>query len=215
MSRIVVTGGAGFLGSHLSERLLSQGHEVVAVDNLITGNLTNIEHLRPNGGFEYLEHDISVPFSVDGPVDGVLNMASPASPIDYLELPIEIVHVEAQRAIAVPTDEQAARLVSDINLRLGEANDGLIRHNASDRCSHEGLMSHWNSTKIQTDLLSELPSPRASRQHDPLGFDRPFAGLHSRHATVANHQIGRFNTCLKRRATIIGGCGVSNGHRLR
>jgi dTDP-glucose 4,6-dehydratase len=93
VSRIVVTGGAGFLGSHLSERLLSQGHEVVAIDNLVTGNLTNIEHLRPNGGFEYLEHDISVPFSVDGPVDGVLNMASPASPIDYLELPIETLMV--------------------------------------------------------------------------------------------------------------------------
>ncbi|MFT7647954.1 MAG: nucleoside-diphosphate-sugar epimerase [Candidatus Poriferisodalaceae bacterium] len=93
MSRIVITGGAGFLGSHLGERLLSEGHSVVAVDNLITGDLTNVAHLREDPGFEFVQQDISEKFTVEGDVDAVLNMASPASPIDYLELPIETLMV--------------------------------------------------------------------------------------------------------------------------
>ncbi|HEY0781891.1 MAG TPA: NAD-dependent epimerase/dehydratase family protein, partial [Thermoanaerobaculia bacterium] len=87
MSRAVVTGGAGFLGSHLCERLVGQGHEVVCVDNLLTGRRENVKHLEPLPGFEFREHDVSQRFEIDGPVDFVLHFASPASPIDYLELP--------------------------------------------------------------------------------------------------------------------------------
>ncbi|HEY7214814.1 MAG TPA: UDP-glucuronic acid decarboxylase family protein [Thermoanaerobaculia bacterium] len=93
MSRAVITGGAGFLGSHLCERLLTEGHEVVCVDNLITGRLENVAHLRQRPGFEYLEHDVSKPYTVEGPVDFILHFASPASPIDYLELPIQTLKV--------------------------------------------------------------------------------------------------------------------------
>ncbi len=93
MSRAVITGGAGFLGSHLCERLLAEGHEVVCVDNLLTGRTANISHLLERRGFEFLEHDVTRPFTVEGPVDFVLHFASPASPIDYLELPIQTLKV--------------------------------------------------------------------------------------------------------------------------
>jgi dTDP-glucose 4,6-dehydratase len=93
MSRVVITGGAGFLGSHLCERALAEGHEVVCVDNLVTGRLENIKHLLHRDDFELVEHDVSKFLQVEGPVDHVLHFASPASPIDYLELPIQTLKV--------------------------------------------------------------------------------------------------------------------------
>jgi dTDP-glucose 4,6-dehydratase len=93
MARIVVTGGAGFLGSHLSTTLLDRGDEVVAVDNLATGRVENIEHLFGHDGFRFVHHDVSEYLWVPGPVDAVLHFASPASPRDYLELPIQTLKV--------------------------------------------------------------------------------------------------------------------------
>ncbi len=96
--RIVVTGGAGFVGSHLCDRCLQEGHEVVAVDNLITGSAANIAHLQSGeyeGRFEYSNQNISDGVYVDGPVDFILHFASPASPVDYLELPIQTLKVGA------------------------------------------------------------------------------------------------------------------------
>jgi dTDP-glucose 4,6-dehydratase len=93
VKRAVVTGGAGFLGSHLCERLLAEGYRVVAVDNLVTGRTDNIQHLLDREDFQLLEHDVSKPFEIDGPVDRILHFASPASPIDYLELPIQTLKV--------------------------------------------------------------------------------------------------------------------------
>src|SRR5581483_12467661 len=93
---MVITGGAGFIGSHLCERYLSEGHEVLAVDNLITGSETNLELLRKGPGasrFKYLKHDISQRIDIDGPVDAVLHFASPASPVDYLNYPIQTLKV--------------------------------------------------------------------------------------------------------------------------
>jgi dTDP-glucose 4,6-dehydratase len=93
VKRAVITGGAGFLGSHLCERLLAQGYEVVCVDNLVTGRTENIEHLLRRDDFTFLRHDVSKPFEIEGPVDRILHFASPASPIDYLELPIQTLKV--------------------------------------------------------------------------------------------------------------------------
>lgn len=93
MTRAVVTGGAGFLGSHLCDRLLADGCDVVAVDNLITGSLDNIAHLNGEPRFQYIHQNIIDPYSVDGPVDFVYHLASPASPVDYLELPLETLKV--------------------------------------------------------------------------------------------------------------------------
>jgi dTDP-glucose 4,6-dehydratase len=89
----VITGGAGFLGSHLGDRLLREGYEVVAVDNLVTGDLRNIAHHRKGSGFEFVQQDVSEPFDIDGQVDMVLHFASPASPVDYLNLPLETLRV--------------------------------------------------------------------------------------------------------------------------
>ncbi|MBW3627156.1 MAG: GDP-mannose 4,6-dehydratase, partial [Actinobacteria bacterium] len=91
--RVVVTGGAGFLGSHLCDRLLERGDEVVAIDNLATGRLANIEHLFGVDDFAFVRHDVSQYVWVPGPVDAVLHFASPASPKDYLELPIQTLKV--------------------------------------------------------------------------------------------------------------------------
>ncbi|HXO21819.1 MAG TPA: UDP-glucuronic acid decarboxylase family protein [Thermoanaerobaculia bacterium] len=93
MSHALITGGAGFLGSHLCERLLSQGHRVTCVDNLVTGSKENLEHLLARDDFHFREHDVSRPFEIEGEVDFVLHFASPASPIDYLELPIQTLKV--------------------------------------------------------------------------------------------------------------------------
>ncbi|MCS7015955.1 MAG: SDR family oxidoreductase [Gemmatales bacterium] len=91
--RIVITGGAGFIGSHLCERFLLEGHEVVCVDNFITGTYSNIETFLDSPRFTLLTHDISKPLYLDGPVDAVLHFASPASPIDYLRYPIQTLKV--------------------------------------------------------------------------------------------------------------------------
>lgn len=91
--RIVVTGGAGFLGSHLCTALLDRGDEVIAVDNLVTGRMENIEHLFGRDGFTFSRHDVSNHLWVPGEVDAVLHFASPASPKDYLEMPIQTLKV--------------------------------------------------------------------------------------------------------------------------
>jgi dTDP-glucose 4,6-dehydratase len=89
----VVTGGAGFLGSHLCDRLLKEGHRVTAIDNLVTGELKNIAHLFGTERFKFVKHDVTEFMYVDGPVDYILHFASPASPIDYLKLPIQTLKV--------------------------------------------------------------------------------------------------------------------------
>ncbi len=93
MGRVVVTGGAGFLGSHLCHRLLDRGDEVVCLDNLITGSLSNIADLFGRRGFQFVEHDVSTYVWVPGDVDAVLHFASPASPIDFERIPIQILKV--------------------------------------------------------------------------------------------------------------------------
>ena len=91
----VVTGGAGFLGSHLTDRLLKEGYQVIGIDNLLTGSTRNIEHLAGNGNYRFLKHDVTNYIYVEGPVDFIYHFASPASPIDYLKWPIPTLKVGA------------------------------------------------------------------------------------------------------------------------
>jgi dTDP-glucose 4,6-dehydratase len=91
--RVLITGVAGFLGSHLADRFLDDGHQVVGLDNYVTGSRRNVEGLLSREGFSFVEHDISQPHRIDGALDGVLHFASPASPVDYLEIPIQTLKV--------------------------------------------------------------------------------------------------------------------------
>lgn len=91
--RTLITGGAGFVGSHLCDRFLAEGHDVLCVDNFITGDPANIAHLRANERFTFIKHDISQPIEVAGSVDNILHFASPASPVDYLRHPIPTLKV--------------------------------------------------------------------------------------------------------------------------
>ena len=93
MAHVVVTGGAGFLGSHLCEALLDRGDEVTCVDNLVTGRAVNLAHLTDRAGFRFIQHDVIQSLPVDGPVDRIMHLASPASPVDFDRIPIEILDV--------------------------------------------------------------------------------------------------------------------------
>ena len=93
--RILITGGAGFLGSHLTDRFLSEGHEVIVLDNLITGNLENIAHHFGDEHFQFIKHDVTNYIHVPGPLDVVMHFASPASPIDFDRIPIQILKVNS------------------------------------------------------------------------------------------------------------------------
>ena len=120
--RIVITGAAGFIGSHLSETLLDRGHSVVGVDNLITGDLANIAHLAGRD-FVFVKHDVTNFIYVDGPVDVVLHWASPASPIDYLEWPIPTLKVGAlgtHKALGLAKAKQARFVLASTSEVYGD-----------------------------------------------------------------------------------------------
>ncbi|MDQ4027052.1 MAG: SDR family oxidoreductase [Actinomycetota bacterium] len=123
MSRAVVTGGAGFLGSHLCERLLHEGWDVVCVDSLLTGETNNLSAVRSHQRFRFEQRDVSQPWTVDGPVDWVLHLASPASPIDYLELPLETLKVGAHgthNALEVAESKGASFLLASTSEVYGD-----------------------------------------------------------------------------------------------
>jgi len=120
--RVVITGAAGFIGSHLSEALLDRGFAVVGVDNLLTGDLANIAHLRDRN-FQFIRHDVTNYIDIDGPVDFVLHWASPASPIDYLELPIPTLKVGAlgtHKALGLAKAKGATFLIASTSEVYGD-----------------------------------------------------------------------------------------------
>jgi dTDP-glucose 4,6-dehydratase len=121
--RIVVTGGAGFLGSHLCDFLLDRGHEVVCLDNLLTGSTDNIAHLAGHARFKFIKHDVTEYIFLAGAVDAVLHFASPASPIDYLQLPIQTLKVGSlgtHKALGLAKAKQARFLLASTSEVYGD-----------------------------------------------------------------------------------------------
>ncbi len=121
--RAVITGGAGFLGSHLCDHLLAHGWDVLCVDNLVTGDARNVAHLQGHPRFAFLHHDITRPLELDGPVDYVLHLASPASPADYLKLPIETLEAGAlgtRNALLLARDHGARFLLASTSECYGD-----------------------------------------------------------------------------------------------
>jgi dTDP-glucose 4,6-dehydratase len=121
--RILITGGAGFIGSHLCDRLLAEGHTVIAMDNLITGSTRNIEHLAGRDDFLFIKHDVTNYIYVEGHLDAILHFASPASPIDYLQLPIQTLKVGAlgtHKALGLAKEKQAKFLLASTSEVYGD-----------------------------------------------------------------------------------------------
>lgn len=132
MATSVVTGGAGFLGSHLCDKLLAEGHEVICLDNLITGNVANIEHFAGNGAFRFIKHDVTEYVYLPGVVDYVFHFASPASPIDYLHLPIQTLKVGAlgtHKALGLARAKKAVFILASTSEVYG---DPLVHPQAED-----------------------------------------------------------------------------------
>ncbi|MBI4832679.1 MAG: GDP-mannose 4,6-dehydratase [Candidatus Lindowbacteria bacterium] len=123
MPRVLITGGAGFLGSHLCDHFINRGYDVICVDNLITGNPDNIAHLFGNQHFKFIHHDVTEYLYVAGPLEYILHFASPASPIDYLELPIQTLKVGAlgtHKVLGLAKDKKARFLLASTSEVYGD-----------------------------------------------------------------------------------------------
>ena len=134
--RALVTGAGGFLGSHLCDRLLAQGHRVVGMDNYVTGSPANITHLQHHPHFQLVRHDVTTFIEIEGPLDGVLHFASPASPVDYLELPIQTLKVGAlgtHNALGVAKAKNARFLLASTSEVYG---DPLVHPQKEDYWGH-------------------------------------------------------------------------------
>ena len=121
--RTLITGGAGFLGSHLCDRFIKEGHEVICMDNLITGNMDNIAHLMGHERFRFIHHDVTEYIYVEGPLNYIMHFASPASPIDYLELPIQTLKVGAlgtHKALGLAKNKGARLLLASTSEVYGD-----------------------------------------------------------------------------------------------
>lgn len=145
--RILIAGAAGFLGSHLCDRFLAEGYEVVGMDNLLTGNIRNIEHLFPVKEFQFYHHDVTKFVHVPGPIDYILHFASPASPIDYLKMPIQTLKVGAlgtHNLLGLARAKNARILVASTSEVYG---DPLVHpQRAKPPSMNPALMCCWSAT---------------------------------------------------------------------
>ena len=170
--RTLITGGAGFIGSHLCERFLAEGHDVVAVDNLLTGDLANLDPFRANPRFKFIGHDISNPLKIRDKIDNILHFASPASPVDYLEFPIQ-------------------------TLKVGS----LGTHNALGLAKHHGARFLLASTsEVYGDPLEHPQTEKYWGNVNPVGIRGVYdeAKRFSESMTMAYHRVHGVNTHIVR-----------------
>lgn len=154
--RIVVTGGAGFLGSHLCDLFLNEGHRVVCIDNFITGDMANIKHLQDNRDFEFIEHDVIEKIHIDGEFDYILHFACPASPVDFLRLSIQILKAGSLgtlNALELAIEKQAKFLSASSSEVYGDA---LINPQSEDyrgNVNQIGLRGVYDEAKRFSEAL--------------------------------------------------------------
>ena len=148
--RILITGGAGFLGSHLCDFLLSKGHRVICMDNLLTGNILNIKHLLNSENFEFMQHDVTEHAHIDGEVDYVLHFASPASPVDFERLALQILSVGAigtLNLLELAAHKKAKFLLASSSEVYGDALVNPQREDYRGNVSTIGIRSVYDEAK--------------------------------------------------------------------
>ena len=154
--RILVTGGAGFLGSHLCDLLLNERHKVVCIDNYVTGDIANIKHLQDNRDFEFIEHDVVEKIRIDGELDYILHFASPASPVDFLRLSIQILKAGSLgtlNTLELAIEKQAKFLYASSSEVYGDA---LINPQSEDyrgNVNQTGLRGVYDEAKRFSEAL--------------------------------------------------------------
>lgn len=148
--RILISGAAGFLGSHLTDLLLSQGHEVVGVDNFITGNPQNIAHLRENERYSLLQQDVTEPLNIDGPIDRIYHMASPASPVSYAKYRVATMKVNSQgtwNLLELAIEKKARILIASTSEIYGDPLSHPQREDYWGNVNPIGLRSMYEEAK--------------------------------------------------------------------
>ncbi|MBU0492913.1 MAG: SDR family oxidoreductase [Chloroflexi bacterium] len=174
--RILITGGAGFIGSHLCDRLLAEGHHVIAMDNLITGHTRNIAHLAGHERFQFIKQDVTEYIYIDGPLDAVMHLASPASPICFDQIPIQILKVGAlgtHKALGVARTKKAVFLLASTSEVYG---DPLVHPQSED---------YWGNVN---------PIGVRGVYDEAKRFAEAITMAYHRHHGVTTHIVRIFNT---------------------
>ena len=185
--RALVTGGAGFLGSHLCERLLADGYRVVCVDNLSTGARENVVHLEEDPAFQYVEHDVTLPLPVEGPLEEVYHFASPASPKDFERIPIEILEAGSsgtQNALDLALEGGARFMLASTSEVYG---DPLVHPQPEDyrgNVSTTGIRSAYDEAKRYAEALTMA-------YHRAYGLDTRIARIFNSHGPKMRPDDGR------------------------
>ncbi len=155
--RIVVTGAAGFLGSHLTDYLLEKGHRVIGMDNLITGNIKNISHLADNRGFQFIEHDVTNYIYLPRKIDWVLHFACPASPVDYLNLPIKTLKVGSlgtHKTLGLAKEKEAGYLLASSSEVYGDPRQHPQKEDYWGHVNAVGLRGVYDESKRFGEALT-------------------------------------------------------------
>jgi len=176
--RTLITGGAGFIGSHLCERFLAEGHEVVAVDNLITGDLANLDRLRTNPRFRFIGHDVSHPLWVKDKLDNVLHFASPASPVDYLDHPIPTLKVGAlgtHNTLGLAKAHDARYLLASTSEVYGDPLEHPQTESYWGNVNPVGVRGCYDEAKrfAESIVMAYAPGPRREHAHRAHLQQRP------------------------------------------
>ncbi len=155
--RYLISGAAGFIGSHICDRLIEKGHEVLAIDNLITGHTENISHLLSNPGFRFIEHDVCLPMDIPGSIDRVFHLASLASPVDYLAHPIETLEsgsTGTRNMLQIALQKRARFLLTSTSECYGDPQEHPQRESYWGNVNPVGLRSCYDESKRYAEALT-------------------------------------------------------------